>query len=151
MAAPTRIKGKLLILKVDGTDYVCDATSVLLSHEDVRSTGGGADVTTFCDATVSATGSVQAWYIDVTALASTDPISLWRYLWDAYGPPVGTVTGVAFVFAPHGNTLATDDQPHFTGTCDLTGQPGIGGAANETWTFEYTFNVVGEPVLTVGV
>jgi hypothetical protein len=139
---PTRIKGKLLILEVDGVDYVCDLTSVTMLREDAEE---GSDVVTFCDASSQSGTTPQAWFFDTVFVASTDPTSFWRYLWDAHD--AGTTTGIAYAFAPHGNVAPSDTQPHFTGTLDLTGRPSLGGEANTTWTTEYRLNVVGEPTL----
>ncbi len=131
----TRIKGKSLVFTINSVDYDCDATAVNLVNEEAE----GDDATTFCDA---ATGGTRQWYLDVTAVSATDSGSLWRYLWDNAG-----TTGVAFEFAPNGNDVATTDAPHFTGTVDLPSEPGIGGEANSTWTFEVRLEVNGTPTL----
>lgn len=133
----TRIKGnKKLTLTFGAVDYSCDATKINLTSEDADS-----DVTTFCDA---ADGGSKQWYFDITAIQSTDPTSFWRYLWESTGEEV------EYVYMPHGNAVATTDQPHFTGTVKVGSKPDIGGEAGATYTFDTRLDCTGEPVLDEG-
>lgn len=127
----TRIKGKSLSLKVDGTEYMADVSEVMLNNEEAD-----GDVTTFADA--AAGGAVQ-WFFEGSAIQSTDTASFWSYLWDNTGDEV------AYVFAPHGNATASSTQPHFTGSVKVGSKPPVGGTANETFTFDYRLDCTGEP------
>lgn len=139
MATSTRIKGKSLVFEVDGTEYACDATSVVLANEEADD----QDAVTFCDA---ATGASVQWYLEVSAITSTDSGSFWSFLWDNAGE-----TDVSFVFAPHGNAVPTVTQPHFEGTVTLPSKPSIGGEANSTWTFDVRIDLDGEPTKRTAV
>lgn len=138
----TRIKGNKLALKFGspGTDYWADATSVVLENEEKES-----DVVTFEDAAGSS-GSDRQWFFTLSAIQSTQTTSFWRYLWENTGEVV------AFTYAPHGNTVATADQPHFLGTCKIGPKPSIGGKASRTaeYTFEARLDVETGPVLDEG-
>lgn len=123
--APTRIKGKGLTFEIDSVEYNCDATSVVLEHEE---TDADQDTVTFCDA-ASASAGLQ-WFFTIDAVTSTSTDSLWTYLWDNAG-----TESVAFTFAPHANATASATEPHFTGTVTLPEKPSIGGQADSTWTF----------------
>lgn len=140
MAGSTRIKGTALALRFGepSTDYWCDTTAVLLDNEEADS-----DVVTFCDA---AEGGGRTYFLTITAIQSTDPDSLWRYVWEQTGDEV------PFVYAPHGNAVASDTQPHFTGTVKIGPRPAVGGEAgvNVTQTFETRWDVVGVPTLDTG-
>lgn len=135
MTTPKRIKGKDLIFKIDAVDYKCDATSVMLEPEEPDSDGF-----TFCDA---ADGTMQ-WFFTVSAVVSTETAAFWRYLWANTGE-----TDVPYVYAPHGNAIASATQPHFTGTVTIPAKPAIGGEANATQTFEVRIDCNEEPTLVV--
>ena len=128
--ASTRIKGKGLILTIDGTDYACDLTSCVLNNEESETE---SDVLTFCEV---AGGGNREFKFDITAIQSTDQDSFWTYLWDNSG-----TTDVDYKFVPHNNDVPTADQPHFTGTLDLPEKPALGGESNSTWTFDITLPV----------
>lgn len=141
MAGSTRIKGTALTLKL-GTpaiDYRCDATAVVLDNEESDS-----DVVTFCDA---AEGGGRTYFFTITAIQSTDAVSMWRWLWDHAGDVV------PFTYAPHGNEVSTAGQPHFIGNVKIGPKPSIGGEAGttNTFTFETRWDVEGVPVLDDGV
>ena len=141
--ARTRIKGKSLTITVNGEEFQCDLTSAVLQKDSAES-GQEDTVQTFCEAGTSSAG--QVWYMDTTAIQSTDTASnddgqsLWRLVWDS-------ATGGAelpFVFAPYANAVPTADQPHFTGTLivDDGAYPAIGGDAGvSTFTWTYRFLV----------
>ena len=131
----TRIKGSTSLLKLAGTDYSADCAKIALIPE-----AADKDVTTFEDAR---NGGSQSWVFDIDSIQSTDPLALWNYLWENSG-----LEGVAFVYAPHGNAVATEAKPHFTGTLTLGAKPQIGGEAgrDKTYTFSTKLDVDGEPL-----
>jgi hypothetical protein len=136
MPGSTRIKGAALALSFGGTDYWADVTSVVLDNEDADS-----DVTTFADA---AAGGARQFFFTANGITSTQSGSFWRYVW------ASTSNIVAYRYAPHGNAVATADQPHLTGTVKIGPKPAIGGEAGSTQTFEVRFDAQEDPTLDVG-
>lgn len=126
-----RITGKSLSFKLGDTEYMADATNIVLENEDADN-----DVTTFADA---AAGGTKQWFFTMTAVQSTDATSLWSFLWDSTGDEV------AYVFAPQGNATPSADAPHFTGTVTVGAKPSIGGEAGNTFTFEVRLDCNEEP------
>ena len=120
MPTSTRIKGRNLVLTLDGVDYAVDASSILLTNEDKD-----GEVRTFADITPP-----KQWFFEIEGIQSTDTTSLWDALWDNDG------NAVDFVFKPHGNATATVTEPHFTGTVEVKGKPPIGGSADTTFVFD---------------
>lgn len=140
MAGPKRIKGAALSLLI-GTppvDYRADTTTCVLDNEE--SSGG---VTTFADA---AAGGSRTYFLNITAIQSTDPTSLWSFVWDHAGEVV------PFTYAPHGNETPTAAEPHFVGSVRIGPKPSIGGEAGATneFTFETRWDVEGTPVKDTG-
>lgn len=131
-----RITGKNLSLKFDTLQVNAEAGNFVLENEEAD---GG--YTTFADV---AAGGARQWFITIEALTQTDATKWWRFLWD------NTSEEVTFTFAPHGNSVATADQPIFTGTAVVGAQPPIGGAAGEEWNFEYRLDLVGNPTMDDG-
>lgn len=133
----TRIKGAALTLKIGtpAVEYMADVTACTLENEE--SSGG---VTTFEDAQ---TGGRRQYYFNISAIQSTDPTSLWREIWDHSGEKV------AFTYAPHGNEVPTDAQPHFVGEVTIGPKPNIGGeaGAQNEFVFESRWDIEGTPVL----
>lgn len=131
----TRIKGSALKLTLGSTDYWADITSCVLENEEAD---GGA--TTFADA---AAGGARTYFFTLTAIQSTSASSFWRYLWENTGEVV------SYVYAPHGNTTASADEPHFTGTVKVPVKPSVGGeaGANTEYTFEIRMDCQEEPTL----
>lgn len=129
----TRIKGKSLVFEVDGSEFACDVTSVTLANEEAND----QDAVTFCD---SSSGTSAQWYLEVSAITSTDEGSFWSFLWDNAGD-----TDVSFTFAPHGNAVPSTTQPHFEGVVTLPSAPAIGGEANSTWTFDVRIDLEEAP------
>jgi hypothetical protein len=127
MPTSTRIKGRNLVLTLDGDDYAVDASLITLTSEDKD-----GEVRTFADITPP-----KQWFFEIEGIQSTDADSLWDWLWDHDGSE-----GIAFVFKPHGNTTASVSQPHFTGTVDVKGKPPIGGSADTTFVFSYRLDLV---------
>lgn len=148
--ARTRMKGKGITFTYDGTAYECDLTSVVLEKSAADS--GATDGTlTFCDVGTSAADG-DVWKMTITALQSTDYTpekALHALLWDL----AKTGGEMAFVFAPHGNDVATQNQPHFTGSVLVKegAYPSVGGDAGEdAWTFDYEFDVKDDLVNRIG-
>ena len=133
MTANVRIKGVALTLKLGATDYKTDVTACEI--DNVEADG---DVTTFEDA---AGAGARKWLMKLSAIQSTDTASLWSYIWTASG------TTVAYVYAPHGNAVASAAQPHFTGNVKIGPKPKIGGAAgaSNTYVFDAEWECTGEP------
>ncbi|MCD5345052.1 hypothetical protein [Agromyces sp. S2-1-8] len=139
MARSNRIKGTKLALTLGtpGVDYWGDITQYLLTNEEADS-----DVTTFEDA---AGGGSRDYKLTGAGVQSTDSASFWRYVWDNTGEEV------PFTLAPHGNEVPSVAQPHFTGTVKIGPKPDIGGeAGTSAFTFEFEWDVIGEPVLDDG-
>lgn len=140
MTVPAVIRGNNLKLTIGGTEFNANVTSCVLTNEEADTAG-----ITFYEASV---GTTRKFSLNITALQSTDALSLWRYVWENSG------SDAAFVLAPHGNAVPTADEPHFTGTCTI-GPPGdIGGevstSASNRYTFDSVWEVVGTPVLDDG-
>lgn len=141
MATSTRIKANALSLKIAGTDYWADLSSVMLQSEEAAS-----DVNTFYDASL---GGRRDWFFTVSGVQSTQDdasTSFWRAMWAAAG------TEVAFIYAPHGNATPSVDQPHFTGTVRIPAKGSfmLGGEASADGTFSFDgvrMDVVGEVTL----
>ena len=139
MTGSTRIKGTKLALTLGtpGTDYWHDMTSYELYNDEAET-----DVTTFADA---AEGGARQHKLKGTAIQSTAAASFWRYVW------ANTGEDVPFTLAPHGNEVATEAQPHFVGTVTIGPKPSLGGEAGTgSFTFEFDWNVTGEPVMDTG-
>ena len=148
--ARTRMKGKGITFTYDSTAYECDLTSVVL--EKAAADSGATDGTlTFCDVGTSAADG-DVWKMTITALQSTDftpEKALHALLWDL----AKDGGEMAFVFAPHGNSTASQNQPHFTGSVLVKegAYPSVGGDAGEdAWTFDYEFDVKDDVVNRVG-
>src|SRR5690606_8309576 len=90
MAPSTRIKGRQLSLKIGtpAVDVWADTTSVVLDREEAED-----DVVTFHDA--SQPGGAMQEFLQITAIQSTDPDSLWSYIWEHTGEEI------PFTYAPH--------------------------------------------------
>jgi len=146
--ARTRIYGKTLSFLADGKEYKCDLSSAVLTKDSAE--GGAGDGTlTFCD---SAATAGQIWYLNITALQSTDSTpdkAIHTLIWDLAEDGGGEI---AFVFAPNGNEAPSENEPHFTGKVEVpnAGYPDLGGDAGENaFTFDYSFVVAGNSVTRV--
>lgn len=127
----TRLTGKSIVFRIEDIDYQCDAGRVELTNDTEDNEN---DFVTFCD-TSSAS---PKWTLEVEAIQSFDDTSLWMFLWNNAGEEA------VFTFAPAGNAVPSTTQPHFTGTINVGSPPSIGGTANETFTFEKSFEVLGD-------
>jgi hypothetical protein len=125
MAASTRIKAQNIIFKIDGTNYACDATSVVLELGDAP-----GDVQTFCEVRVGG-----EWALTIDGITSGDDDSLYQILWANFGSHVG------FEIAPNGNSVPSVDQPHYTGTVVFDQLPPLNLTSNEVVAFSVTLQV----------
>lgn len=112
MSSP-RIKGTTLSMLVDGVDQWADVTSCVLDGDDV-------EVTELPHTT--RVKRLRSWF-DVEAIQSTAAGSFWTFLYEHQGQDV------PFAYAPHGNPLPTEDEPHFTGILTVPPPSRLGGAA----------------------
>lgn len=136
MPDPVRIDGAKLTLTVGTVELNLNATSARLSNEEKS-----AAVLTFADALA---GLNRQYFILVTSIQSTSVGSFWRLVWDNVP---GTL--LSFTLRPHGNAVATAEQPHFTVQVKLGPKPDLGGEAGiqVTQTFETRLEVEGVPLL----
>jgi hypothetical protein len=125
MAASTRIKAQNIKFKIAGTDYACDANSVVLELGDAP-----GDVQTFCEVRVGG-----EWSLTLAGVTSGEPTSLYQVLWNSFG---STAT---FVIAPNGNTTPSADEPHYEGTVVFDQLPPLNLTSNEVVQFEVTLTV----------
>jgi hypothetical protein len=125
MAASTRIKAQNIKFTIAGTDYACDATSVVLELGDAP-----GDVQTFCEVRVGG-----EWALTLEGITSGDSTSLYQVLWNNFG---STAT---FVIAPNGNTSPSADQPHYEGTVVFDELPPLNLTSNEVSAFAVTLQV----------
>jgi hypothetical protein len=133
----TRIKGAALKLTIGTTDYWADVTAVTLNNEEAA-----AGVVTFEDASL---GGSRQFFLEGSAIQSTDATSLWSYIWDNTGDIV------SYVYAPHGNTTPSASEPHFEGTIKVPAKPAVGGEAaiNGEYTFDFRFDCQEEPTKVI--
>jgi len=138
MTGSTRIKGNKLALSFGGTEYWADVSKYEIDNEEAAS-----DVTTFADA---AEGGARQFFMNLAAIQSLMVGSFWRYAWENTGEIV------AYRVAPHGNAVATPDQPHFTGTVKIGPKPKVGGEASTDgdFVFETRWDLQQEPTIDVG-
>lgn len=132
MSSP-RVKGNALSLLVDGIDYWTDASRVKLDGQTM-------ELPLMCGGTQ--TLQLRSWF-DVEAVQSTAIGSLWRLILD------NPNRDVPFGYAPHGNAVPTEDEPHFTGILTLPGgRPALGGAAGirTEQTFSVRLHIVQGPL-----
>lgn len=129
----TKTKGKNLSLTIASLEVNAEGTSVVLDNEEADT-----DAITFADL---ASGTPLQWFFTIEAIADYSATSFWRKLWDNAG------STVAYVLKPYGNTTASTTQPHFTGNATILAKPPVGGAANETFTFEARLDCTATPTL----
>jgi hypothetical protein len=75
------------------------------------------------------------WALKVDGILSGDASSLYQLLWLNNGTEVG------FVVGPNGNTSASADAPHFSGTVVFNELPPLAQNAGEDGTFSVTLRV----------
>jgi len=139
MAGSTRIKGTKLKLELGtpAVDYWADLSNYRLFNDEAE-----PDITTFADA---AEGGGRQHKLAGTGIQSTDTESFWRMVWEHAGDEV------PFTIAPHGNEEPAAAMPHFTGIVKIGSKPELGGdAGTGAFTFEFEWNLTGEPVMDDG-
>lgn len=134
----TRVYGSQLSLEIDGDDYAPDITNCVKKAEP-----DGDRTITFGDATA---GEVHKHYLEITAVQSTDADSWWSFCNDNVGQQF------AFQHAQHANATPTANQPHITGTLEITAPPELGVEAGrkKTGVFTMRCDIIGEPVVDRG-
>ena len=125
MAASTRITAQNILFKIAGTDYACDANSVVLELGDAP-----GDIQTFCE--VRPGGE---WALTLSGITSGETTSLYQVLWTNFG---STAT---FVIAPNGNSVPSTDEPHYQGTVVFNQLPPLNLTSNEVVQFSVTLRV----------
>jgi len=125
MAASTRITAQNILFKIAGTDYACDANSVVLELGDAP-----GDVQTFCEVRVGG-----EWALTLSGITSGETTSLYQVLWTNFG------SDAQFVIAPNGNSVPSTDEPHYTGTVVFNQLPPLNLTSNEVVQFSVTLRV----------
>jgi len=125
MAASTRIKAQNILFKIAGTDYACDANSVMLELGDAP-----GDVQTFCEVRVGG-----EWTLTLSGITSGEVDSLYQVLWTNFG---STAT---FIIAPNGNAVPSTDEPHYQGTVVFDQLPPLNLTSNEVVQFTVALRV----------
>ncbi len=133
----TRIKGANLSLMIGSppVEYKADISASTITNEEKS-----ADVTTFADVVA---GDDRDYFLNFSAIQSTDAASLWDYVWENAG-----LEAVAYTYAPHGNAAPSAAEPHFTGTLTIGPAPTLGGEAGKdnTYTFDAQWLLDAKPV-----
>ena len=118
-------------LDIDGTDYATDIVSFELTSDE-----SDADAMTFLEYN---TGIARTWTLNVTAVFDGGSSgSLHDWLWTNAGSQSG------FLIQPKAG-LSSPDNPKYFGIVRLPYRPDISVEANEDSTFEYEFEVLGQP------
>jgi len=125
MAASTRITAQNILFKIAGTNYACDANSVVLELGDAP-----GDVQTFCEVR---TGG--EWALTLAGITSGEASSLYQVLWTNFG------SDATFIIAPNGNATASADEPHYEGTVVFNQLPPLNLTSNEVVQFSVTLRV----------
>ncbi len=131
-------KGENLQITFDGTEYNSYLHEVRAEPDD----GEDGDFITFANA---ATGDTSQWFLRGTMYNDYAGDSLWTMAWANSGKTV------PFLIKPHGNAVATDAQPHFSGDVRITRKPGIGGEATVAHETEIEWSIDGVPVRTPAI
>lgn len=121
-----RIKGKKLGFKLNDRDVWPDMSEAEMSPSESDSTATFGSIG----------GGGTQMKLKVAGIVSTQSSSLWRLLFDNVGKDI------PFVFAPNGNETATNEQPHYVGTCTITTPPTLPVKVNEESTFDLELPVV---------
>jgi hypothetical protein len=127
-----KYKGAKLSLTIDSVEYNMDLQSANIVPEEADN-----DAVTFADL---AGGGSFDWFLDIEAVSDYGTGSLWSYIWENAGDD-----SVAYLLKPYGNAVASEAQPHFSGTLTVPGGQGIGGSADEVFSFEARFRLDGKP------
>ena len=125
MAASTRITAQNILFKIAGTEYACDANSVVLELGDAP-----GDVQTFCEVRVGG-----EWALTLAGITSGDAASLYQVLWTNFG------SDATFLIAPNGNVTASANEPHYEGNVVFNQLPPLNLTSNEVVQFSVTLRV----------
>lgn len=128
-----RADGKNLRFTFGTVEAACVSSTAVLDNEDADS-----DLVTFADVI---NGLDKTWFFLITALPDYAPGSWWSLLWTT-----PAFTPIPYVFRPYGNDVATQDEPHFTGSVTVDRKPPVGGDAQAVWAFEARLTCTGAPV-----
>ncbi|OFV75362.1 hypothetical protein [Rhodococcus erythropolis] len=121
----------IFALKVGTADFSTDIVSF-----DLNSDEADADSQTFAEYNA---GANRVWTLSVTAAWDGGSVgSLHDYLWTNAGAQA------SFEVQPL-NGVASADKPRYTGTLRIPTTPNISVEAGSDSTFEYDFELVGEP------
>lgn len=127
MPASPGIYGSALAFEVDGTEYMQDIKSAVLSSEEKDS-----DDATFAE---TAGGQSATYTLTVTAIQSLSAGSFHQFLWEHSGEVL------PFQFSPSGNLVPGPGNPVWIGTVKLPTPPDVGGDADPKRESRYTFDV----------
>lgn len=121
-----RIKGQKLGFQINGKPVWPDMSEAELSPSS--------------DGSFATFGSILAggtpMQLKVSGIVSTAATSLWRLLFDNVGKEL------PFIFAPNGNDVPTNDQPHYIGRVTIKQPPNLPVKINEVSSFDLEMPVV---------
>lgn len=121
-----RIKGQKLGFQISGRAVWPDMSEAELSPSS--------------DDSFATFGSILAggtpMQLKVSGIVSTAATSLWRLLFDNVGKEL------PFIFAPNGNDVPTNDQPHYIGRVTIKQPPNLPVKINEVSSFDLEMPVV---------
>ena len=121
-----RIKGQKLGFTINGKPVWPDMSEAELSPSS--------------DDSFATFGSILAggtpMQLKVSGIVSTAATSLWRLLFDNVGKDL------PFIFAPNGNEVPSNDQPHYVGRVTIKQPPSLPVKINDTSTFDLEMPVV---------
>lgn len=121
-----RIKGQKLGFQINGRAVWPDMSEAELSPSS--------------DDSFATFGSILAggtpMQLKVAGIVSTAATSLWRLLFDNVGKEL------PFIFAPNGNDVPTNDQPHYIGRVTIKQPPNLPVKINEVSSFDLEMPVV---------
>lgn len=122
----------IFALEIDNVDYATDIVSFELTSDEADS-----DATTFHEYN---SGTDREWVLSVTAAfdgGSSD--SLHGFLWENAGSQAD------FLIQPKAG-ISSPSNPQYKGTIRFPYRPDISMEAGENSTFEYEFELLGQPV-----
>jgi hypothetical protein len=122
----------IFALDIDGTDYATDLVSFELTSDEADS-----DSMTLSEYNA---GTNRDWVLSVTAIFDGgSENSLHAFLWENAGLTSD------FLIQPRSG-LSTPDNPKYFGLIRIPHRPDITGEAGEAFTFEYEFELIGQPL-----
>lgn len=121
-----RIKGQKLGFQINGKPVWPDMSEAELSPSS--------------DDSFATFGSILAggtpMQLKVSGIVSTAATSLWRLLFDNVGKEL------PFIFAPNGNDVPSNDQPHYVGRVTIKQPPNLPVKINDVSSFDLEMPVV---------